>query len=203
MTRGLGGCGPMGLAAAAARRGMNVLVVQSAAGIPFLHSVRSPEKREVIRIVHEQNRDEADRLGVARYYGRFDVPLVRALLERRVVPIVLISLYRLYGTKEPHWVVVTGYDGRNVYFHDPYAPIAGGSNGLDIPVSVPEFRSMRRYGKDLSKMLVALADHPIDMPSNVLPSGDAGLSRSRRVIGSAARTGRVRSAAKPRDSKRR
>ncbi|HEY3244959.1 MAG TPA: peptidase C39 family protein [Phycisphaerae bacterium] len=168
MTRGLGGCGPFGMAAAAARRGLKALVVQSKPVVPFLYSVRTREKREVIRLVHEQNIVESERLGVARRCGNFDVGLIRALLERGAIPIVLISLYRLYGTKEPHWVIVTGCDDRYVYLHDPYAALRGSTRRRNFPVDMDVFHGIRSYGRDLAKMAVALSDRSLELPEDAL-----------------------------------
>jgi predicted double-glycine peptidase len=168
MTRGLGGCGPFGMASAAARRGLRALVVQSKPVVPFLYSVRTRAKREVIRLVHEQNLIESERMGVVRRYGNFDVGLIRAVLERGAVPIVLISLYRLYGSKEPHWVVVTGCDERYVYLHDPYAVLSGRGRRRNFPVDLDVFRGIRSYGRDLAKMAIALSDRTIELPENAL-----------------------------------
>ena len=66
------------------------------------------------------------------------------------VPLVLISSYRIYAEKFPHWVVVTGFDKHFVYVHDPYVDYDNGETPLDsmnMPIQPAEFRRMNRYGR--------------------------------------------------------
>ena len=58
MTSGLGGCSPEGLALAAQRRGFSVELFLGYRGTMFVDSVRSPAKREVIRLVQEDFREQ-------------------------------------------------------------------------------------------------------------------------------------------------
>src|SRR5919108_3699230 len=82
MPSGLGGCGPFGLAVAAQRRGYQEKVILSEHQTPFLTSVRSQEKREVIRLVDEQLREEARSLGVTQEHANFTIEdIVRAIRE--------------------------------------------------------------------------------------------------------------------------
>ncbi len=64
MTSGHGGCGPYGLALAAARRGFGAQVYVSDEGVHLGDSVRSEEKKEVMRLVQEDMREELLTLGV-------------------------------------------------------------------------------------------------------------------------------------------
>ena len=66
--------------------------------------------------------------------------------------LVLISQYRIYGDKIPHWVVVSGFDDRFVYVSDPdigddHEPF-NGSDCLSVPILRNEFDLMARYGRD-------------------------------------------------------
>lgn len=66
--------------------------------------------------------------------------------------LVLISQYRIYGDKIPHWVVVSGFDDRFVYVSDPdigedHEPFTG-SDCLSVPILRHEFDLMARYGRD-------------------------------------------------------
>jgi predicted double-glycine peptidase len=72
------------------------------------------------------------------------------------IPIVLVSTYRLHRVKAPHWVVVTGFDRRNVYFHDPYEGFSTGQ-AQHVRLPIPEFRRMRRYGKAVNKSIIFVA----------------------------------------------
>ncbi|MGH8370874.1 MAG: peptidase C39 family protein, partial [Gammaproteobacteria bacterium] len=56
----------------------------------------------------------------------------------------------MYRQKFPHWVVITGFDERFVYLHDPYVDSVKGKVRLDsinTPILRREFERMARYGK--------------------------------------------------------
>ncbi|MBI4539683.1 MAG: GNAT family N-acetyltransferase/peptidase C39 family protein [Gemmatimonadetes bacterium] len=159
MTSGIGGCDPFGLALAARHRGHRASVYLSDGRIPFLSSVRKPEKRAVIRLVHQELRARALELGVHLEHSVFPLEEMVEVLRRRAVPIVLISTYRLHGVRAPHWVVVSGVDGKNVYFHDPYEAfyLRNNRRGRHVAVPVSEFRRMQRYGKDMKRIAVLVS----------------------------------------------
>jgi ribosomal protein S18 acetylase RimI-like enzyme len=156
MTAGLGGCGPYGLAVAAQRRGYQARVIVSNQQTPLLSSVRSAEKREVIRLVDAQLREEARALGVIQDHHHFTLGDIVQAIRQGIVPIVLISTYRLHRVKAPHWVVVTGFDARHVYFHDPYEGFYAGE-ARHVRTAIPDFQRMRRYGKALDKSVLFIA----------------------------------------------
>src|SRR5699024_4745643 len=64
MTSGHGGCGPYGLALSAWHRGFDVEVYVKAEEAFLLDSVRSAEKKEVMRLVQEDMLEELHSLGV-------------------------------------------------------------------------------------------------------------------------------------------
>jgi ribosomal protein S18 acetylase RimI-like enzyme len=146
MTSGLGGCGLFGLAVAAQRRGYPTRVVIADYQTPFLSTVRDEGKKEVIRLVDEQLREEAQSLGVVHEHCNFTFEDIVQAIRGGTIPIMLISTYRLYRVKTPHWVVVTGFDSRYVYFHDPYQ---GGyaTQTQHVRISLSEFRRTRRSSK--------------------------------------------------------
>ncbi|MDA0746706.1 MAG: GNAT family N-acetyltransferase/peptidase C39 family protein [bacterium] len=153
MTSGLGGCGPFGLAVSARKRGHRTHILLSDRETPFLASVRSQEKKEVIRLMHANLREEALSLGVTETCGDVTFEEISSALLRGEIPIVLVSTYRLHRVKGPHWVVITGFDNQNVYFHDPFEGFyTGEARHVNIPIS--EFMHMRRYGKNLHKCVV-------------------------------------------------
>ncbi len=162
MTEGLGGCGPFGLAWAALKRGFHVSVVLSDRRTPFLSSVRSAEKKEVITVVHEALRKEARRLGVVEQYRNFSFRDIAKAVRDGAVPVVLISTYRLHRVKAPHWVVVTGFDDDYVYFHDPYEGFyeEDKRKAQHFPIPIGEFQRMHRYGKDVQKSLIIVSKGP-------------------------------------------
>jgi uncharacterized protein YvpB len=76
---------------------------------------------------------------------------------------VLISSYRIYQEKFPHWVVVTGFDTHFVYVHDPFVDYENGETTLDsinMPIQREEFSRMSRYGRVglQAVLLIALPD---------------------------------------------
>jgi ribosomal protein S18 acetylase RimI-like enzyme len=150
MTSGHGGCGPYGLALSALRRGFRVDVFVNDEGVPLVDSVRSPEKKEVMRLVHEDFIGECRRRGIPIQHGTLSVAELRERFRAGGIPLVLISSYRIYEEKFPHWVVVTGFDDHFVYAHDPYVDYADGESQVDsinMPIPHREFARMARYGR--------------------------------------------------------
>ena len=79
--------------------------------------------------------------------------------EQGGIPIVLISSYRIYREKFPHWVVVTGFDEKYIYVHDPYVDTEQGKTVVDtmnMPILRKEFESMARYGKSAQQAALVL-----------------------------------------------
>jgi ribosomal protein S18 acetylase RimI-like enzyme/predicted double-glycine peptidase len=150
MTSGHGGCGPLGLALAAHARGFKVEVYVNDLGVPLVDSVRSPEKKEVMRLVHEDMLAQVNRTGIPVVYGTLSLEELQGRFAAGAVPLVLISSYRIYEEKFPHWVVVTGFDEHFVYVNDPYVDYENGETTLDsinMPIQQREFRRMARYGR--------------------------------------------------------
>lgn len=79
------------------------------------------------------------------------------------IPIVLISTYRLHRVRAPHLVVVTGLDQRHVYFHDPYEGfyLEDQRQAQHLRIPIPEFRKMRRYGKNVQKSVVFVSSNQL------------------------------------------
>lgn len=147
MLSGHGGCSAFGLAVAALQRGFGVRVV-SDGGVPFLDSVRIPDKKEVIRLVHEGFLGQIAELGGIVEVGTVDVDGVGRALAEGGVPLLLISGYRFYGEKVPHWVVVTGFDDEHLYLNDPYVvPGSPFADGVDLPLPISSFAAVARFGK--------------------------------------------------------
>lgn len=150
MTSGHGGCGPHGLALAAYHRGFDVEVYLSEEGALFIDSVRSDEKKEVMALVHEQFEREVIERGIPVHYRQLTLDEMRRAIEQGAIPVVLISSYRIYKEKFPHWVVVTGFDDRYIYVHDPYVDTEKGkrvTDSMNMPILQKDFERMSRYGK--------------------------------------------------------
>lgn len=159
MTSGHGGCGPYGLALSAFHRGFEVEVCVNDEGALFLDSVRDPEKKEVMRLTHEDFKDELRRSSIKVERGGLKVAEIHRKFDEGGIPIVLISSYRIYREKFPHWVVVTGFDSKYIYVHDPFVDEDTGkvlTDCTNMPISRKEFERMARYGKAAQKAVIVV-----------------------------------------------
>lgn len=150
MTSGHGGCGPYGMALAAWQRGFDVEVFVNDEGALFVDSVRSLDKKAVITLVQEDFLDQLRALPVPLHRGAASLDRLQATFDAGGIPIVLISSYRIYHEKFPHWLVVTGFDDRYVYVHDPFVDDEAGKTRMDcinMPILKKDFQRMARYGK--------------------------------------------------------
>ncbi|MBH3462654.1 peptidase C39 family protein [Pseudomonas putida] len=161
MTSGHGGCSPHGLALAAWRRGFRVRLQLSNDGPLFLDGVRQANKKEVMRLVHEDFCMQLQGTDVQLGYGPLDLP---SLLAEGGLALVLISNYRLTGSKAPHWVLVTGCNADFVYLHDPDTDHGRHRLALDcqhLPVSHGEFQRMSLFGGRKVRAAVVLFERGI------------------------------------------
>lgn len=158
MMSGYSGTDPYGLSLAAVNRGLNCRLIISLDYTPMLRSVRTPKKREVMKIVHGDMKKQAKKLGVSAMVCDYGVEEVISALFRGSIPIALISTYRLTGDQVPHWVVITGFDRDNIYIHDPdiasYRRNKLRARNLRIEKS--EFLRMSRYGKESYRCLLMI-----------------------------------------------
>jgi hypothetical protein len=159
MTSGHGGCGPHGLALAAWRRGFAVDLFVNDQRPPFLDTVRDREKKEVIRLVHEDFLDQIRQTGIKIHRRQLSVDELSERLVAGAIPLVLISQYRIYGDKEPHWIIVSGCDQRFIYAHDPYISSVHvtSMDRVGIPILRREFELMARYGRSKLRAAVILS----------------------------------------------
>jgi hypothetical protein len=159
MTSGHGGCSPRGLALSAWRRGFAVDLYLSQSTPFFVESVRNAEKRQVIEEVEEVFRAELEETGIQVFEHPLEADDLRREFEAGAIPIVLISSYRLALAKEPHWVVVTGFDESYIYLHDPFIDIDENKSQTDcmqIPVPLHEFARMARYGRSQQRAALVI-----------------------------------------------
>jgi len=160
MTSGHGGCGPYGLALAAARRGFGVQVYVSDKGVHLGDSVRSEEKKEVMRLVQEDMLEQLRAMTVQVTIGTITDAEMEAAFTAGALPLVLISSWQIYRERFPHWVVVTGFDEHFVYVNDPYVDHEQGETALDsihMPIARERFAQMARYGRVKLQAVVILA----------------------------------------------
>ena len=150
MTSGHGGCSALGLALAAWRRGYAVEAYNGSGANAFVDTVRDPAKKETIELVEAAFRREAEATGIALRDAPIAANELKAILRNDGVPIVMISSYRLMGTKAPHWIAVAAADDYFVYINDPYVDWEEKKTPTDcigIPLTPAEFERMSRFGK--------------------------------------------------------
>ena len=118
-------------------------------GPPFLDTVRTPDKKEVMRLVHQEFLDEIRRTDITVHRHPLSADELSTRVAAGAIPVVLISQYRIYGDKEPHWIIVSGCDQRFIYAHDPYISEAHvtTTDRVSIPILRREFELMARYGR--------------------------------------------------------
>lgn len=163
MTSGHGGCGPYGLALSAYRRGFVLEVHVNEDGVFLVDSVRSPEKKEVMRLVQEDFLDEIRGLPIEIHHGSLGVDELQRKFEDGGIALVLISSHAIYRERFPHWVVVTGFDERYVYVHDPLVEYEKGQSvteSIHMPIPRRQFQRMARYGKAGQKAVLILRRGP-------------------------------------------
>lgn len=162
---GFGGAEGYGLALSAALRGLESRLTVSQDTAPMLRSVRTPNKREVMRIVHQEMKRRAREAGVSSALYDYDVDDIVSALHRGLLPIALISTYRLTGDKVPHWVIITGFDRDHVYIHDSDADSYRKNlhRARNIRIERREFLRMSRYGKEVYRCLLTLGCPPLKM----------------------------------------
>ena len=154
MTSGHGGCGAHGLALSAYHRGFDVEIYVKDETPMFVDSVRSEEKKEVIRLVQDEFIQEVAGLPIAEHYTKLGVEELKAQFNSGGIPVVLISSYLIYKEKSPHWVVVTGFNDRFIYVHDPFVDYDLDKNRMDcinLPILQSDYDRMTRYGKSAQR----------------------------------------------------
>jgi hypothetical protein len=125
----------------------------------FIDSVRNPEKKAVMRLVEEDFLEEIRRSPIQVHDHELGLGELEDYFRDGWIPIVLISSYRLYQEKFPHWLVVTGFDERYIYVHDPLVEPERGVTLVDrvnMPIQKKEFERMARYGKAGQKAALLL-----------------------------------------------
>ncbi|MDD0854000.1 GNAT family N-acetyltransferase/peptidase C39 family protein [Halobacteriovorax sp. GB3] len=157
MLSGHGGCGPRGLALAAAKRGFEVDIFISTKDYLFINSVRSEKKREVMKLVQNDFDEQLKQYDVSVKTKKVSFDLVSKIIKDGGIPLVLISSYLLTGTKTPHWIVISGADDHFIYFHDP--DLDEGHSSLEnehIPIRKDEFNKVCKYGSSALQSIVVL-----------------------------------------------
>ena len=160
MASGHGGCDPFGLAIAASRRGFGVELFVNDKDPMFLHSVRDPRKKEVIRLVHEDRIDEMRESRIRVHHRVMRIGEIQRRFSSGNIPVVLISSYRIYHEKTPHWVVISGFGKKYVYVHDSFVDVEDGrteADSINMPILKKDFERMSAYGKAGQRAVIILS----------------------------------------------
>ncbi len=73
------------------------------------------------------------------------------------MPVVLVSGYRLYEERVPHWVVITGFDDDHLYLHDPNVPEhAERADSVHLALRRDVFDAVSRYGRARHRSMVLI-----------------------------------------------
>lgn len=174
MTSGHGGCGPHGLALAATRRGFPVELYLSDDSTFLIDSVRSGEKKEVMRLVQQDMERELAERAVPIVHRPLALDALQSRFEEGAVPLVFISSYAILGERVPHWIVVTGFDEHFIYTHDPFVDVDRHETELDsinVPILRQRFERMARYGRAGVKATLLVLPGRVDRRCGVSAGG--------------------------------
>lgn len=160
MTSGHGGCGPHGLALSAWRRGYKAEMFLSQADELFIDSVRSLEKKKVMKLVHKDFEKKISETNIKVHRKRLTLQDLKDILAKGGIPIVLITTYHFNSGRAPHWVVITAYDDSFVYIHDPDQDYPDDYMGViskvHIPIPKDQFLKISRWGRQKLSATVAV-----------------------------------------------
>ena len=117
---GHGGCGALGLALAAHRRGFAAEVHVNHRGVLLGDRAESKERAEVMRVLQDRDLKEAHAAGIPVLMAASRWMISRPQLRAGAMPIVLNNMGFLHNDPTAHWFVVTAIDDDNVYVNDPW-----------------------------------------------------------------------------------
>lgn len=166
MTSGHGGCHPLGLALAAVERGFAAEVWINQEGPLFVEGVRDQNKKRVMRLAHESFLVQCAEQGIPVRYENIDQEQLAQSYAEGANILILISTYRMDDRKAPHWVVLSGYDSKCLYFHDPDLEVGPAKSIAEeqrqaiecqhLPVAREDFASMSLFGGSRLRTAVIL-----------------------------------------------
>jgi len=113
----LGGTLQFGLAKTALKIGCKTQIYQKSK-----FSKIYPNKRKFIDFYEWVASFGARHNKVPIYYHKNILDEIFKSIEEKIPPIVFLNLEPIVGENVLHWLVVTGFDGENVYVNDPYVP---------------------------------------------------------------------------------
>jgi predicted double-glycine peptidase len=153
MGDGHGGCGALGLALAAKRRGFDAEVWMNRGGVFLTDRLeKKPEGKDriaVMRVLQEGDLAEAKRQRIPVHRGKTDIETLRKAMVKGAIPIVLVSTTLFHGSDGPHWVVVSDITDDEVKVNDPWISRDKGQtvrHQTGRSVSHADFIHMTAYG---------------------------------------------------------
>jgi len=163
MGDGHGGCGALGLALAAKRRGFDAEVWMNRGGVFLTDRLeKKPEGKDrvaVMRLLQEGDLAEAKRQRIPVRRGTADIATLRQAMARGAIPIVLVSTTLFHGSDGPHWVVVSDITDDAVKVNDPWISREQGQTArhqTGRSVSHPDFIRMTAYGPKKERATVLI-----------------------------------------------
>jgi ribosomal protein S18 acetylase RimI-like enzyme len=146
-----GGCDPFGIAVALARRGLSVGVHVSHPGPYFMATQRNAKSREIMEAVQDVFREEAAEWAIPVHHAPLSRQLLLEGLARGAVAITLISTWRMYRTRVPHWIVAYDHDDDYIFAHDPFVDTEEFEAPMDkaaLAIPMEEFDVVTAFGND-------------------------------------------------------
>lgn len=149
---GIPGCMPQGLAFSALARGLKVsLICKRENIIQISEKLAKGEDREIALFTSKKLFEKTKEMNVIDKNPELK-DIEEALLSNKI-PLVMMHMDLLHKIDSPHWVVVTGFDKKNVWINDPY-----NKNGKDVLVKKNKFLEMmndlEKYSEIGKRMLV-------------------------------------------------
>jgi hypothetical protein len=132
-----------------------------AAGLPvgaceparaLLHGRAAQAKsREIMEAVQSVFREEAAELDIPVHHAPLSRERLLAALDRGAVAITLISTWRMYRTRVPHWIVAYDHDAEHIFAHDPFVDVDEFEAPMDkaaLAIPMEEFEVVTAFGTD-------------------------------------------------------
>jgi predicted double-glycine peptidase len=157
---GHGGCGALGLALSAHRRGFKAEVHLNHKGVLLAYRAKSKERVAVMRVLQDKDLAEAKAAGIPVTHDGITLNEIEAKLRAGFMPIVLNSMRYLHQDATAHWFVVTDIDDKSVYVNDPWVSkkrrkTAADMSGVAIPRRV--FERITAYGPKKERAVVLVS----------------------------------------------
>jgi hypothetical protein len=153
------GCEPLGLALAAADRGVVPEVLLSTERATLLELCRNDEERDLRRFLQDGFRAEAAARGLSVRTEAFDLGTLRSVLAEGAIALVLIEQLGMHAESSPHWITIHGVEGDVFYANDPWTDADLGEtflDAVDLPLPAATLDRLAWYGTPSYRGMVVL-----------------------------------------------